>query len=70
MKAKELRTKTDKELLKMSADLRKKLVDIHIDMRTKEVKNVKQVKLVKKDIARILTILSENELVKTEKSNE
>lgn len=70
MKANQIRTKSDKELTKMVADLREKLVDVHIDLRTKEVKNVKQIKTIKKDIARILTIQSEKSLPKVEKSNE
>ena len=70
MKVKELRTKSDKELTKLVADLRVKLVDAHIDLRTKEVKNVKQIKAIKKDIARILTIQSEKSLLEAEKSNE
>lgn len=70
MKASQIRTKSDKELTKMVADLREKLVDVHIDLRTKEVKNVKQIKTIKKDIARILTIQSEKSLPKVEKSNE
>ncbi len=70
MKAKELRSKTDKELAKQLTDLREKLVDAHIDMRTKEVKDVKQIKAIKKDIARVLTIRSESERAKTEKTDE
>lgn len=71
MKTKELRNKTDKELVKNLVELREKLVNAHIDLRTKEVKNVKQIKAIKKDIARVLTIMSEGERgVKTGETNE
>lgn len=64
MKAKDMIAKTDKELIKMLADQRDNLQNLHIDYRTKEIKNVKQIKLVKKDIARIKTILKSREITK------
>lgn len=64
MKAKDMIAKTDKELIKMLADQRNNLQNLHIDYRTKEIKNVKQIKLVKKDIARIKTILKSREITK------
>ncbi len=66
MKAKELRTKSEKELNKLAEEQRGKLVDAYIDLRTKEVKNVKQIKAIKKDIARILTVTTENQAGQTE----
>ncbi|MBA3679056.1 50S ribosomal protein L29 [Candidatus Saccharibacteria bacterium] len=65
MKASELRNKSDKELVKDLADQQAKLSAAAIEYRTKEVKNVKQIATIKKDIARILTIQTEQE-----KSNE
>lgn len=60
MKAKELRAKSAKELSNNLDDLRKKLEVTTIEYRTKEVKNIKQIKSIKKDIARVLTIMQES----------
>lgn len=59
MKAKELRNKSNKELLKNLADSRAKLAQLSVDYRTKEVKNVREIRVIKKSIARILTIIAE-----------
>jgi ribosomal protein L29 len=61
MKAKELRNKSNKELLKDLVESRSKLVQLNVDYRTKEVKNVKQIATLKRTIARILTIIGEQE---------
>lgn len=60
MKAKELRAKSAKELSNNLDDLRKKLEVTTIEYRTKEVKNIKQIKSIKKDIARVLTVMQES----------
>ncbi len=60
MKAKELRAKSAKELSNNLDDLRKKLEVSAIEYRTKEVKNIKQIKSIKKDIARVLTVMQES----------
>lgn len=60
MKAKELRAKSAKELSNTLDDLRKKLEVSAIEYRTKEVKNIKQIKSIKKDIARVLTVMQES----------
>ncbi|MEI8073004.1 MAG: 50S ribosomal protein L29 [Candidatus Saccharibacteria bacterium] len=62
MKNKELRNTSAKELNNKLQDLHKKLAELAIEYRTKEVKNVKQISAVKKDIARILTIQREVEI--------
>ncbi|MFO0862477.1 MAG: 50S ribosomal protein L29 [Candidatus Saccharibacteria bacterium] len=62
MKAKELHNKSQKELQKDLADLRETYAKTLIDMRTKEVKNVKTLHGIKKNIARVLTVLKEQEL--------
>ena len=69
MKAKELRNKSIKELQKNLADSRAKLLKLNVDYRTKEVKNVREIRSIKKTIARILTIIAEQEqATKGEKS--
>lgn len=62
MKAKELNHKSTKELQKDLADLRSSYAKTLIDMKTKEVKNVKTINGIKKDIARVLTVLRAQEI--------
>jgi ribosomal protein L29 len=62
MKAKELHTKSNKELQKDLADLRTSYAKTLVDMRTKEVKNVKTLHGIKKDIARVLTVLRQQQM--------
>lgn len=59
MKAKDLRNKSNKELQKSLADSRAKLAQLSVDYRTKEVKNVREIRNIKKAIARTLTIIAE-----------
>ncbi|HPC31024.1 MAG TPA: 50S ribosomal protein L29 [Candidatus Paceibacterota bacterium] len=59
MKTKELKNKKSDELLNLLTDSRKKLIELKISLASGKVKNVKAVKMLKKDIARILTILNE-----------
>lgn len=57
MKAKELRQKTKKELENLLAENRAKLQRLKFDLAAKKLKNSSQIKLLKKDIARILTVI-------------
>lgn len=59
MKAKELKTKSPKELHKLLDDSRSKLANLRVEYKTTQVKNIMQIKYIKKDIARILTIISQ-----------
>lgn len=59
MKLEELRTKDHKELITMVRDLQKKLSDARFRFSANQVKNVKEVSNMKKEIARILTIIKE-----------
>ncbi len=70
MKVKEMRTKSAKELETMLADLRTQLASVHVDMRVKETPNVKQIRSIKRDIARVLTLQHEIALKNMEKTNE
>jgi len=58
MKIKELREKSEKELQTMLAERCEKLRQTRFDMVSKQPKNLKIIGQLKKDIARILTILS------------
>lgn len=57
MKVKELRQKTEKELRDLLNRSQYKLGQLKFDLASKKLKNVKQVKELRRNIARILTIL-------------
>jgi len=59
MKTSELRKKNKDELQKAVRELKKKLSDLRFKFSSNKLKNVKEINSVKKEIARILTILSE-----------
>lgn len=56
---KELRPKTLQELESLLAGKRAELTKLYLDLSLKKLKNVKAIKILRDDIARILTILSE-----------
>lgn len=60
MKTSELKKKSSSQLKKLEANLREKLRALRFDLQAGKVKNVKEVKATKKEIAQILTILKEN----------
>ncbi len=55
----EVRKKTKIELNDMLQSLRNKLRALRFDLASGKIKNVREVRKIKKDIARILTILKE-----------
>ncbi len=57
MKTTELQQKSKSELQKILSDNRGKLRQLRFDLAAGKVKNVREVRKIKKDIARILTIL-------------
>jgi large subunit ribosomal protein L29 len=59
MKAKELREKKIEELEKILKEKREKLKNLQLDLIQGKLKNVREIRETKKDIARILTILKE-----------
>jgi len=56
---KDLKQKTDKDLNKLLLTERDKLRSLKFDLAAGKVKNVKQSRQIKKDIARILTTLNQ-----------
>ena len=70
MKLKDIVAKTDKELQDLVFDQQKKLAEVVVEMRTKQVTNVKQITGIKKTIARALTIQSERAITKLEQTND
>ncbi|KKU86858.1 MAG: 50S ribosomal protein L29 [Candidatus Wildermuthbacteria bacterium RIFCSPHIGHO2_01_FULL_47_27] len=57
MKAVELRQKPEAELRKMLAENRDKLRQLYFDLAAGKVKNIREIRQRKKDVARMLTIL-------------
>ena len=68
MKASELRKKDKKDLEKLIKDNSKKLSDLRFKFSANQLKNVKEIHNTKKDIAKILTIINENERTKEPKN--
>jgi len=59
IKAKELRLKPEEELNQLLSESQKKLRELRFNLASGKVKNVRTIRVLKKDIARILTILNE-----------
>lgn len=62
MKMKDITPKTDQELTTVLADTQKQLGQLSLEMRTKQIKNVKQIWALKRTQARVLTAQREREL--------
>ncbi len=59
MKAAELRESTVDELVKKDRDLRKELFNLRFQQATGEIENPMRIRAIKKDIARIQTVITE-----------
>ena len=57
MKIKEIREKNKNELEKELGSLRNKLTKMRLDIAGKQLKNHREIRKIKKDIAKILTVL-------------
>ncbi len=66
MKAKELRKKSNQELQELLKTTQQKLIELRVNYTLGKIKNNQEIKLLKKDIARILTILNERKNKKEE----
>ncbi len=62
MKIKEIREKSPVELQKLLKDLQKELFHLRFQLAINQLENPARINTVKKDIARIKTILREDEL--------
>ena len=58
MEISEIKKKSQSELKKILAEKREKLRQLRFDLSSGKVKNVREIRMVKKDIARILTIMN------------
>jgi large subunit ribosomal protein L29 len=61
MKAKEIRERSNTELTQDVANLKAELFNLRFQQATGQLQNTAKMKSVKKDIARILTILTERQ---------
>jgi large subunit ribosomal protein L29 len=59
MKAQDLRKKTLIELQKLAEELRKKITELMIDKSMGKLTKTHLLKITKKDLARVLTVISE-----------
>ncbi len=59
MKVSEIKEKNEKELKKLLSEKRKKFQEVKFNLSSGRVKNTKEARNLRKDIARILTILKE-----------
>jgi large subunit ribosomal protein L29 len=62
MKANELRNKSVEELNKSVSDMKTELFNLRFQLATGELDNPMRIKKVRKDIARVKTVLREREL--------
>jgi large subunit ribosomal protein L29 len=58
-KIQELLQLEEKELLHRLSELKEKLIQLKIDLKLGKVKNVREMSILKKDIARVKTILKQ-----------
>ena len=65
MKAKELRDLKSEELIVKLNDFKSELFSLRFQLATGQLENTARIKMVKKDIARVKTILSERKLNET-----
>ena len=70
MKVKEIRQKSDKELQKLLLTLRDKLRDLRFKIASKQLKNYKEMGKIKRDVAKILTVIKERKLIKEIKAKQ
>ena len=62
MKAEKLRDMTEKELIEKMNDFKEELFNLRFQLATAQLENPLRIRAVRKDIARIKTILREREL--------
>ena len=69
MKIREIRLQSDAVLAKFITDTRQKIAESYVEIKTKDVKQVRAIRNLKTDLARALTVTSERELAELEKNN-
>ena len=66
MKMNELREFTNDELVQKISDLKEELFNLRFQKETNRLENQTRIKVVKKDIARILTLMTERQKSETQ----
>lgn len=64
MDIKEIKNKPVSELHHLLDELRKKLDELNFKVSQNQVKNIREIRVTKKDIAKVMTVLGENKKVK------
>ena len=67
MNAKELRQKNDQELLDSKKNLEKEIREVSLNTLQGKEKNVKKAGLLRRDVAKILTVINEKKILSSEK---
>jgi large subunit ribosomal protein L29 len=67
MNAKELRQKNEQELSDTKKNLEKEIREVSLNTLQGKEKNVKKAGLLRKDVARLLTVLNEKKILNAEK---
>ena len=62
MKTSEMKEMTIEELAKKEADMRKELFNLRFQQSTGEIENIMRIHSVRKDIARVLTVMTEKKM--------
>ena len=65
MQAKELKSLTSEELMNKLNDFKSELFSLRFQLATGQLENTARIKVVKKDIARVKTVLAERKLNET-----
>ena len=65
MQAKELKNLTSEELMNKLNDFKSELFSLRFQLATGQLENTARIKMVKKDIARVKTVLAERKLNET-----
>ena len=65
MQAKELKSLTSEELMNKLNDFKSELFSLRFQLATGQLENTARIKIVKKDIARVKTVLAERKLNET-----
>ena len=67
MKASELRELTEQEIMKQKNELTEELFNLKIQVATQQTTNVARIKKLRRDLARVHTVIREKELALREK---
>lgn len=70
MDLKELKTKKISELHNILSDLREKLREFRFKDSSKQLKNVREIRVIKKSIAKVLTLINKDKTNSSDNKNE